>query len=158
MRATLLSHGFRSCCFQPTANDAPPTYFFTPKTNAARLAFRASLCRNMPKRRDFVGLPPDFPPRSSGNDACANPLRPLPSPDLLAEPSRPRMLQECGLQVRKYWGSKAIQKNDETSRLFKTTTSKRTSFTEPLRTSENFEFLNCLSRTEIYALPRKKFF
>ena len=71
-----------------------------------------------------------FSPRSSGTDACANALGPLPSPDLLAERSHPRMLRECGLQVRKYWGSKAIQKNDETSRLFKTTTSKRTSFAD----------------------------
>ena len=42
--------------------------------------------------------------------ACANPLRPLPSPDLLAQPSRPRMLRECGLQVRKYWGRKLCRK------------------------------------------------
>jgi hypothetical protein len=86
--------------------------------------------------------------------ACANPLRPLPSPDLLAEPSRPRMLRKCGLQVRKYWGRKLFRKTTRR----RNATSKRTSFTEPLPTSEKFEFLNCLPHTEIYALPRKSFF
>ena len=157
MRATLLSHGFRSCCFQPTANDAPPTYFFTPKTNASRLTFRASLGRNMTKRRDFVSLPPDVSPRSSGTDACANPLRPLPSPDLLAE----LCVQECSGNAGCKFGSTGGRK------LFRKTTRRRDSSKRPhpnepvLRSRyapEKFEFLKCLSPPKSTPRPEKVFF
>ena len=74
-------------CFQPTTNDVPPTYFFTPTIIVARFSSRVPSFsgRDMTKQPNFMSLLPDFVPQSCGADARTNPLRPLPSPDLFAK-------------------------------------------------------------------------
>ena len=124
-----------------------------PKTEGV---FRPRL--NESSARDRRSLPPNFSPQSRGADACTNPLRPLPSPDLLAK----SCVRECSGNAVASQGQVLAVKS-----YFRKATGRRVSskppiesnqFCGPLRMSENFEFLNSLSNTENFALPRQSFF